>query len=62
MVPSYPNLQSLGYTNIYAPILDVSRDPCWGRVVETYGESPFHIAELGKQMTLVYRKTVLLLP
>ncbi|RZK59889.1 MAG: beta-glucosidase, partial [Pedobacter sp.] len=42
----------LGYTNVYAPILDVSRDPRWGRVVETYGEDPFLVAELGKQMTM----------
>ncbi|MEO7316725.1 MAG: glycoside hydrolase family 3 N-terminal domain-containing protein [Ginsengibacter sp.] len=40
----------LGYTNIYAPILDVSRDPRWGRVVETYGEDPYLISELGIQM------------
>jgi len=44
--------KALGYTNIYAPILDVSRDPRWGRVVETYGEDPFLIAEMGKQMVL----------
>jgi beta-glucosidase len=42
----------LGYTNIYAPILDVARDQRWGRVVECYGEDPFLIAELGKQMCL----------
>lgn len=42
--------RALGYTNIYAPILDVARDPRWGRTVETYGENPFHIAELGIQM------------
>lgn len=42
----------LGYTNIYVPILDPARDPRWGRVVECYGEDPFLIAELGKQMTL----------
>ncbi len=40
----------LGYTNIYAPILDVSRDPRWGRIVETYGEDPYLIAEMGSQM------------
>ncbi|WP_207535303.1 glycoside hydrolase family 3 N-terminal domain-containing protein [Desertivirga arenae] len=40
----------LGYTNVYAPILDPARDPRWGRVVECYGEDPFLIAELGKQM------------
>ncbi len=44
--------KALGYTNVYTPILDVSRDPRWGRVVETYGEDPFLIAELGKQMVL----------
>jgi beta-glucosidase len=44
--------KALGYTNIYAPILDPARDPRWGRVVECYGEDPFHIAELGKQMVL----------
>jgi beta-glucosidase len=42
----------LGYTNLYAPILDPARDQRWGRIVETYGEDPFLIAELGKQMTL----------
>jgi len=42
--------KALGYTNLYAPILDVSRDPRWGRVVETYGENPYHISELGIQM------------
>ena len=44
--------KALGYTNIYAPILDPARDQRWGRVVECYGENPYHIAELGKQMTL----------
>ncbi|WP_143306783.1 glycoside hydrolase family 3 C-terminal domain-containing protein [Chitinophaga vietnamensis] len=42
----------LGYTNVYTPILDPARDPRWGRVVECYGEDPFLIAELGKQMVL----------
>lgn len=40
----------LGYTNIYAPILDVPRDPRWGRLVECYGEEPYLIGELGEQM------------
>lgn len=38
---------ALGYTNVYSPILDVARDPRWGRTVECYGECPFLIAELG---------------
>ncbi|RFZ86099.1 beta-glucosidase [Mucilaginibacter terrenus] len=44
--------RALGYTNVYAPILDPARDQRWGRVVECYGENPFLIAEMGKQMTL----------
>ena len=40
---------ALGYTNIYSPILDVARDPRWGRVVECYGEDPYLVGELGKQ-------------
>ena len=48
--------KALGYTNVYAPILDLARDPRWGRVVETYGEDPFLVAEMGKQMTLGIQK------
>jgi beta-glucosidase len=40
----------LGYTNVYAPILDVGRDQRWGRYEEIYGESPYLVAELGLQM------------
>ena len=42
----------LGYTNVYAPILDVGRDQRWGRYEEVYGESPYLVGELGVQMTL----------
>jgi beta-glucosidase len=42
--------KALGYTNVYAPILDVARDQRWGRIIETYGEDPFLIAGLGTQM------------
>ncbi|HTN19140.1 MAG TPA: glycoside hydrolase family 3 N-terminal domain-containing protein [Pelobium sp.] len=42
--------KALGYTNVYAPILDVARDPRWGRIIECYGEEPFLISELGKKM------------
>ena len=42
--------RSLGYTNVYAPILDVGRDQRWGRYEEVYGESPYLVAELGIEM------------
>ncbi|AUP80665.1 glycoside hydrolase family 3 N-terminal domain-containing protein [Flavivirga eckloniae] len=40
----------LGYTNVYSPILDIARDPRWGRTVECYGEDPFLVGELGYNM------------
>ncbi len=42
--------KALGYTNIYAPILDLARDPRWGRVLECYGEDPYLVSELGVEM------------
>lgn len=43
---------ALGYTNIYSPILDIAQDPRWGRCVESYGEDPYLVGELGKQMVI----------
>lgn len=47
---------ALGYTNIYSPILDIAQDPRWGRCVETYGEDPYLVGELGKQMIISLQK------
>ncbi|HEX5966734.1 MAG TPA: glycoside hydrolase family 3 N-terminal domain-containing protein, partial [Pyrinomonadaceae bacterium] len=42
--------RALGYTNIYAPTLDITRDQRWGRVEDTYGEDPFLASRLGVEM------------
>jgi beta-glucosidase len=42
--------RALGYTNIYAPTLDVARDQRWGRVEDTYGEDPYLASSLGVAM------------
>lgn len=47
---------ALGYTNIYSPILDIAQDPRWGRAVESYGEDPYLVGQLGKQMILSLQK------
>lgn len=47
---------ALGYTNIYSPILDIAQDPRWGRCIETYGEDPYLVGELGKQMITSLQK------
>ena len=40
-------MQAIGASLALAPVLDVTRDPRWGRVEETYGEDPFLAATLG---------------
>ena len=42
--------RAMGYTNIYAPTLDLTRDQRWGRVEDTYGEDPYLASELGVEM------------
>lgn len=34
----------------FAPMIDVSRDPRWGRIAESCGEDPYLTAVLGKAM------------
>ncbi len=36
-----------GTTVALAPVVDVARDPRWGRIEETYGEDPHLVAEMG---------------
>jgi beta-glucosidase len=40
-------LRAMGAQQTLAPILDITRDPRWGRLEETYGEDPYLVAELG---------------
>ena len=48
--------RALGYTNVYAPTLDVSRDQRWGRIEDTYGEDPYLVSRLGVEMTKAMQK------
>ncbi len=41
--------RALGYNNVYSPLMGISRDQRWGRIIETYGEDPFLVTELGIQ-------------
>ncbi|MEN3749823.1 glycoside hydrolase family 3 N-terminal domain-containing protein [Sphingomonas sp. HF-S3] len=36
-----------GANLVLAPVVDVSRDPRWGRIEETYGEDPHLVSEMG---------------
>jgi len=48
--------RALGYTNVYAPTLDVSRDQRWGRIEDTYGEDPYLVSRLGVEMAKAMQK------
>lgn len=48
--------KAVGFTNIYSPILDVARDPRWGRAVECYGEDPYLVSQMGLQQILGIQK------
>jgi beta-glucosidase len=39
--------RAVGITSAMSPVIDVSRDPRWGRTYETYGEDPYLISQFG---------------
>lgn len=39
-----------GITWTFAPMIDISRDPRWGRIAESFGEDPFLTGKLGVAM------------
>ena len=41
-------MRSNGVPWTFAPNVDVTRDPRWGRVGETFGEDPYLVSEMGK--------------
>jgi beta-glucosidase len=36
-----------GSNYVYTPVLDLARDPRWGRTEETFGEDPFLVSQMG---------------
>jgi beta-glucosidase len=39
--------RSRGSNYVYAPVLDLARDPRWGRTEETFGEDPYVVSRMG---------------
>lgn len=39
--------RAVGITSAMSPVIDVSRDPRWGRTYETYGEDQYLISQMG---------------
>ena len=44
---------SQGVNWTFAPMIDISRDPRWGRIAESLGEDPYLASRLGAAMILV---------
>jgi beta-glucosidase len=40
-------MRAVGAHHALAPVLDVARDPRWGRTEETFGEDPYLISQMG---------------
>ena len=40
-------MRARGATLALAPVVDVARDPRWGRIEETYGEDPYLVSRFG---------------
>ncbi len=39
--------RAVGINSAMSPVIDVSRDPRWGRTYETYGEDPYLVSQMG---------------
>jgi beta-glucosidase len=44
-------MRACGAHYVLSPVLDVARDPRWGRTEETYGEDPYLVSRLGVAAT-----------
>ncbi|MGZ3304221.1 MAG: glycoside hydrolase family 3 N-terminal domain-containing protein [Asticcacaulis sp.] len=44
-----------GCNHVLAPVVDVAREPRWGRIEETYGEDPHLCGEIGKAAVIGFQ-------
>ncbi len=40
-------IRARGVHHVLSPVIDVSRDPRWGRIEETFGEDPYLVSRMG---------------
>ena len=50
-------VRARGAQQCLTPVLDLARDPRWGRTEETYGEDPYLVSRLGVAATLGFQGT-----
>jgi beta-glucosidase len=51
-----------GATLVLAPVVDIARDPRWGRIEETYGEDPYLVTQMGLGAIRGFQGSTLPLP
>ncbi|MDR2425047.1 MAG: glycoside hydrolase family 3 C-terminal domain-containing protein [Prevotellaceae bacterium] len=49
--------RAVGVRQIFAPVVNISRDPRWGRTEEGYGEDPFLNARMGVAWTKAFEES-----
>jgi len=49
-------LRAVGVRQVYAPVINIARDPRWGRMQETYGEDVFLTSRMGVAYTKALQK------
>lgn len=55
-------IRARGAHLVLAPVVDVARDPRWGRFEETYGEDPYLVSTMGVAAVRGFQGTTLPLP
>ncbi len=48
-------MRSRGFHQALSPVVDLGREPRWGRTEETYGEDPYLVARIGKAAVLGFQ-------
>jgi len=48
-----------GVQHVLSPVVDLGRDPRWGRIEETYGEDPYLVTQMGVAAVRGYQGTTL---
>ena len=47
-----------GVQHVLSPVVDLGRDPRWGRIEETYGEDPYLVSRMGVAAVRGYQGTI----
>ncbi len=48
-------IRARGAQHVLAPVLDLARDPRWGRVEETFGEDPYLVSRMGVATIMAFQ-------